>query len=134
MKKILFVCVENSCRSQMTEGLARHVGKLLLEPYSAGSKPSRVVNPNAIKVMKEIGIDISRYRSKGFDDLAERDFDYVITLGCGDACPFFPAGKHVDWNIEDPKNKDIEYFRKTRDQIKAKIQQLLTEIKDGKTF
>lgn len=118
----------------MAEGLARNIGKGLLEPYSAGSKPSRVVNPNAIKVMKEIGIDISRKRSKGFDDLPERDFDYVITLGCHDTCPFFHADKHIEWNIEDPKNKDMEYFRKTRNEIKEKIQQLITEIKDGKTF
>ena len=133
MKKILFVCIENSCRSQIAEGLARYIGKGLLEPYSAGSKPSRVVNPNAIKVMKEIGIDILRYKSKGFDDLPIRDFDYVITLGCSDTCPFFPADKHVEWKIEDPKGKDIEYFRKVRDEIKKKIQKLITEINNGKT-
>ena len=109
-KKILFVCVENSCRSQMAEGIARHLGKGILEVYSAGSKPKSEVDPNAIKVMQEIGIDISSYKSKGFNEVPIRNFDYVITLGCKDVCPFFPAEKHIEWNIDDPKGKDIDFF------------------------
>lgn len=126
-KKILFVCVENSCRSQMAEGIARHLGKGIFEVYSAGSKPKGEVDPNAIKVMQEIGIDISLYKSKGFDELPIRNFDYVITLGCKDICPFFPAEKHIEWNIDDPKGKDTDSFRKTRDAIKYKIERLISD-------
>ena len=129
MKKVLFVCVENSCRSQIAEGFAKDFGKGFIEPYSAGSKPSGVVNSAAIEVMKEAGIDISKSPSKGFGDLPVQRFDYVITLGCGDTCPFFPADKHIDWNIEDPKGKDMDFFRKTRDNIGRQVKSLIKEIK-----
>lgn len=129
MKKVLFVCIENSCRSQMAEGFARKFGKDVLETYSAGSKPSKKVNSDAIKVMKESGIDISSYKPKGFKDLPITTFDYVITLGCGDICPFIPAKKHIDWHIDNPKGKDIEYFRETRDFIDDKVKWLIQEIK-----
>ncbi len=135
MKKILFVCIENSCRSQMAEGLAGYFGKDVLEPYSAGSRPSGKVNQYAIDAMKEIGIDISNQRSKSFDELTAGNFDYVIGLGCKDICPFFPAEKHVQWDIEDPKGKGMEDFRKIRDEIKEKIEKLIEEVKnDGKAF
>ncbi len=129
MKKVLFVCIENSCRSQMAEGFARKFGKDILEPYSAGSKPSQKINPDAIKVMEELGINISSYKPKGFKDLPITTFDYVITLGCGDVCPFIPAKEHIDWHIDDPKGKDIEYFRKIRDFIEDKVKGLIQEIK-----
>lgn len=128
LKKILFVCVENSCRSQMAEGIARHFGKGIFEAYSAGSKPKGDVDSNAIKVIQEMGIDISLYISKGFDELPIRNFDYVVTLGCKDICPFFPAEKHIEWHIDDPKSKDISSFRHTRDDIKHKIEQLIKDI------
>jgi arsenate reductase len=120
-KKILFVCIENSCRSQIAEGFARHFGKDTLEVYSAGSKPSGIINPDAIKVMLEIGIDISKQKSKGFTDLPIKRFDYVITLGCKDICPFVPADKHIEWEIEDPKGKDFNFFRNIRDKIKNRV-------------
>ncbi|MDD5155522.1 MAG: arsenate reductase ArsC [Candidatus Omnitrophica bacterium] len=120
-KKVLFVCIENACRSQIAEGFANYLGKDILEAYSAGSKPSGKVNPYAIEVMREAGIDISGQSSKGFDELAVKEFDYVFTMGCRDVCPFLPADKHIEWNIEDPKGKDISFFRKIRDQIKTKI-------------
>ncbi|MFA5310964.1 MAG: arsenate reductase ArsC [Candidatus Omnitrophota bacterium] len=129
MKKVLFVCVENSCRSQIAEGIVKEFGKRFIEPYSAGSKPSGVVNPAAIEVMKEAGIDISKSQSKGFDALPIKRFDYVITLGCGDTCPFLPADKHVEWKVEDPKNKDMDFFRKTRDNIAKQVKSLIEEIK-----
>ncbi|MDD3088248.1 MAG: arsenate reductase ArsC [Candidatus Omnitrophica bacterium] len=129
MKKVLFVCVENSCRSQIAEGIAKECGKGVIEAYSAGSKPSGVVNPAAIEVMKDIGIDISKSPSKGFSDLPVKRFDYVITLGCGDTCPFFPADKHIDWKIEDPKGKDMDFFRKTRNNIEEQVKFLIEEIK-----
>ena len=128
MKKILFVCVENSCRSQMAEGLAGYLGKDILESYSAGSKPSGIVDPNTIRVMQETGIDISAQKSKGFYDLPVKEFDYVISLGCKDICPFFPADNHIEWKIEDPKGKSIEFYRKTRDLIKGKIEELIESI------
>lgn len=128
-KKVLFVCIENSCRSQMAEGLARHLGRDIIDAYSAGSKPKGEVNADAVKVMREIGIDISLYKSKGFEDLPIKKFDVVITLGCKDTCPFFAADKHVEWKIEDPKGKNIEFFRKTRDQLKKNISSLLETLR-----
>ncbi len=125
---ILFVCVENSCRSQIAEGLARNLFGDKVEAYSAGSKPSGRVNPDAIKVMAEVGIDISGQRSKSFNDLPAKEFDYVITMGCEDTCPFIPAKHMLAWQIEDPKGKGIELFRQVRDKIKDKINILLTQI------
>ena len=130
MKRILFVCVENSCRSQMAEGFTRTLGKGIIEAYSAGSRPSGKIHPEAIKVMQDLGIDISSQQSKGFDQLSVREFDYVITLGCQDACPFVPAKQHIDWNIADPKGKDVEFFRKVRDDIADKVRELVKNIED----
>jgi len=130
MKKVLFVCVENSCRSQMAEGFARDLGKGVIEAYSAGSRPSGKVNPEAVRVMQEAGIDISSQQSKGFDQLPVKEFDYVITLGCQDACPFVPAREHIDWNIEDPKDKDTDFFRKVRDDIADKVKELIKNVGD----
>jgi arsenate reductase len=129
MKTILFVCVENSCRSQIAEGLAKDIGKGLFDVYSSGSKPSGKINPSAIEVMKEIGIDISRQGSKGFSDLPIKTFDYAVTLGCKDTCPFVPANEHIEWMITDPKGKDFDFFRKTRDEIKMHIEKLVNNIK-----
>lgn len=126
--KVLFVCIENSCRSQMAEALARTLGQGRIEAYSAGSRPSGVIQPLAIEAMSEIGIDISSYRSKGFRDLGTGDFDLAITLGCQDTCPFIPAEEHLEWKIDDPKGKDIAFFRRTRDQLRDKIEELLRRI------
>jgi len=111
----------------MAEGFAKNFGKNLIEVYSAGSKPSGMINPKAIEVMRELGIDISSQKSKGFKDLPVKDFDCVVTLGCGDQCPFMPAKQHLYWDIEDPKNKSIEIFRKVRDNIQYSIQKLIRE-------
>ncbi|MCM8760577.1 MAG: arsenate reductase ArsC [Candidatus Omnitrophica bacterium] len=127
-KKILFVCTENSCRSQMAEGFAKSFGKDIFEAYSAGSKPSGRVDPMAIEVMREVGIDISDYRSKGFDELGVKKFDTVITLGCGDVCPFVPADEHLAWEIDDPKGRDIEFFREVRSKIRYKVKNLAESI------
>ncbi len=112
----------------MAQGFANHFGKHILETYSAGSQPSGKVNPNAIKVMQELGIDISSAKSKGFVQLPLKKFDCVVTLGCKDICPFVPADKHIEWQIENPKDKDIEVFRKVRDNIKDKIKALVKEL------
>ena len=127
-KRILFVCVENSCRSQMAEGFARKFGGDKLEVFSAGSKPSGTVNPDAVLVMKEIGIDITGQVSKGFEQLPYNKFDYIVTMGCQDTCPYFPAKEKVDWQIEDPKGKGLEVFRRVRDEIKKKIEEWISAI------
>ncbi|MCX7704897.1 MAG: arsenate reductase ArsC [bacterium] len=138
MKKILFLCTGNSCRSQMAEGLVNHYGKGKIEAFSAGLNPS-FVNPYAIEVMKEIGIDIAGQRSKGLEEFYGREFDYIITL-CENAkqnCPFFPGrAKRLHWDIKDPavatgsRQQILEEFRKCRDLIKDNIQKLLEEIQD----
>lgn len=125
MTKVLFVCIENSCRSQMAEGFARFYGKGGIEAYSAGSRPSGKVNETALQVMKEVGIDISSQPSKGFEALPYKEFDVVVTMGCGDECPFVPAKKRIDWQIRDPKCKPIEFFAEVRDEIKGKVLELI---------
>lgn len=125
--KMLFVCVENSCRSQMAEGFARKYGGERVEAYSAGSRPSGVVNSDAIAVMKESGIDLSQNASKGFADLPATKFDYVVTMGCQDVCPFIPAKENVAWQIEDPKGKPLEVFRRVRDEIGGRVEELLRQ-------
>lgn len=129
MKKVLFVCLENSCRSQMAEAFAKVYGKGLVEAYSAGTRPSRVVNKDAVTVMKEDGIDISGNASKGFDAVPVKDLDIAVSMGCGDLCPFVPASAHLMWSIEDPKGKDLDFFRKVKEDIKVKVKRLLEEIK-----
>ncbi len=124
-KSILFVCVENSGRSQMAEGFAKSINDPRFEIFSAGSKPSGVVNPIAIKVMGELGIDISRNKSKGFLDLPKKKFDYVVTMGCQDVCPFVPANNEIDWKLEDPKGKDLDAVRIIRDEISLKVRNLI---------
>ena len=118
----------------MAEGFAKNLGKGVVEVYSAGSKPSGKVDPIAIEVMKEKGIDISSYKSKGFYDLPVKDFDYSVTFGCKDICPFVPADRYIEWAIPDPKGKDKEFFRKTASIIESKVMTLIKEIKDGKTL
>lgn len=128
VKKILFVCVENSNRSQMSEAMARIIGKDAVEPYSAGSRPSGKVNPKAISAMKELGYDLSTHQSKSLEEVKEyAPFDIVVTMGCGDACPWMPAKKFVDWDIPDPRDMDEEGVRKIRDLIKEKVSELVTE-------
>ena len=128
MKSILFVCVQNSCRSQMAEGFARFFADDKVAVFSAGSNPSGIVDPVAVKVMSEEGIDINAQLSKGFKDLPINKFDYVVTLGCGDVCPFIPAHRHISWEIQDPKGKGIQFFRDARDVIKNKVYELLVEL------
>lgn len=123
--KILFICVANAARSQMAQGFARALGADKVESYSAGSKPAGIVSSKAIEVMKEEGVDISGHHSKGFDDLVVKEFDYTVTMGCGDVCPFYPSKQKLDWTLIDPKGKDLDFYRKTRDQVKAHVESLL---------
>ena len=131
--KLIFVCVENSCRSQIAEGFAKYYGKEMflrakseaISVYSAGSRPSGIVNPMAVDVMKEKGIDISNQKSKGLDTLPRDNFDFVVTMGCGDNCPTVSAKKRIEWRIKDPKGASIEVFREVRDDIEKKVLELL---------
>jgi len=121
MKKVLFVCIENSCRSQMAEALARLLASDILDAASAGSRPSGKVDPLAIKAMEEVGYDLSKHRSKSLKEVSQEYYDYVITMGCGDECPFFPAAFHEDWDIPDPKGKPLATMRKIRELISGRI-------------
>jgi len=128
-KKLLFVCVENSNRSQMSQAFAAIYGGDNVEAYSAGSKPSGIVNPKAIAAMKELGYDLSKHDSKSLDEVkAYAPFDAVVTMGCGDACPWMPAKKFLDWTIPDPKHMEPTEFNKVRDFIGEQIRQLLKEL------
>ena len=128
-KKLLFVCIENSNRSQMSQAFATILGGENIEAYSAGSKPSGIVNPNAIAAMKELGYDLSTHHSKSLEEAkAFAPFDVVVTMGCGDACPWMPAKKFVDWRIPDPKHMEPTAFNEVRDYIKNQVQQLLMHL------
>lgn len=128
-KKLLFVCVENSNRSQMSQAFATILGGDAVEAYSAGSKPSGIVNPKAIASMKELGYDLSKHDSKSLQQVEQyAPFDVVITMGCGDACPWMPAKKFIDWQIPDPKYLEPTEFNKVRDFIAGKIKGLLAEL------
>ena len=127
-RRLLFVCVENSNRSQMAEAFARIHGGNRIEAYSAGSRPSGLVNPKAIEAMREIGYDLSRHESKSLTDIPELEYDFVATMGCGDECPFVRAKQREDWDIPDPKNMPPEEFRAVRDLIETKVKAAIAQI------
>ena len=129
-KRVLFVCVENSNRSQMAEAFARihSAGTDGIEIHSAGSRPSGVVNPKAIEAMREKGYDLSVHRSKCLDDLPQVQWDAVVTMGCGDECPFLVAKRREDWALPDPKLLPPQEFRKVRDEIENRVKTLLKSL------
>jgi arsenate reductase (thioredoxin) len=125
-KKLLFVCVENSNRSQMSQAFATILGGKNIEAFSAGSKPGGIINPKAIAAMKELGYDLSTHHSKSLDEVKQfAPFDAVVTMGCGDACPWMPAKKFINWQIPDPKHMPANAFNQVRDFIKSKVEELL---------
>ena len=126
-QRVLFVCVENSNRSQMAEAFAHIHGGDAVEAFSAGSKPSGVINPKAIRFMAELGYDLTTHASKSLDEV-EREFDAVITMGCGDDCPWVPAKKREDWGLPDPKHMDDDGYRAVRDEISARVEALLASL------
>ena len=125
MKKILFVCIENSNRSQMAEAFAKIHGKGQVEAYSSGSRPSGIINPKAIAAMKELGYDLTTHHSKSLDDIPHIKYDYAITMGCGDACPFVMADNRDDWKLDDPKQLEPIEFNKVRDEIERRVKELI---------
>lgn len=130
MKQIVFVCVENSNRSQMAEAFARIHGAGAVEVHSAGSRPSGRVNPKAIAAMSDIGYDLTRHQSKSLNDLPDVEFDAAITMGCGDECPLLRTRRREDWGIPDPKELAPEQFAVIRDLIESKVKLLLSELKE----
>ncbi|WP_405851555.1 arsenate reductase ArsC [Streptomyces sp. NBC_00090] len=128
LASVLFVCVHNAGRSQMAAGFLNHLGGDRIEVRSAGSVPGDRVNPAAVEAMREIGIDISDQRPKVLTTEAVQASDYVITMGCGDACPIFPGKKYLDWALEDPAGQGVEAVRPIRDEIKVLIEGLIAEI------
>jgi len=122
---ILFVCVANSCRSQMAEAIAKSLGGAGWDVWSAGSHPSGRVHPVAVQAMQELGLDLSAHRSKGLDQVPTRRWDYVVTMGCGDACPIVPARHHVDWAIPDPVGLPLDEVRRIRDDLVRRIGTLI---------
>ena len=130
LKRVLFVCVENSNRSQMAEAFARMYGGVAVEAYSAGSRPSGRINPKAIESMREVGYDLTAHDSKSLEDIPNVDYDFVATMGCGDACPFVRARRREDWAIPDPKDMTTDEFREIRDLIETNVKAALASLAD----
>ena len=128
-KRLLFVCVENSNRSQMAEAFARIHGSDAVMAFSAGSNPSGNINPKAIEAMSAVGYDLSKHQSKSLNDLPKIEFDFVVTMGCGDECPFVCAHRRQDWKIPDPRNMSDYEFRSVRDLIEANVIALLRDLR-----
>lgn len=126
--RVLFVCVENANRSQMAEAFARIHGGDRVEAHSAGSRPSGVINPKAVRFMAELGYDLTGHGSKSLDEIDGIDFDAVVTMGCGDSCPWVPAKRREDWALPDPKHMDDEAYRRVGEDISARVRALLTEL------
>ena len=127
-KRVLFVCVENSNRSQMAEAFARMHGGDSVEAASSGSRPSGRVNPRAIEFMREVGYDLTNHTSKSLDEFNGKDITLGVTMGCGDECPLVRAERREEWQVPDPKDMPPEEYRKVRDLIEQKVKELLASI------
>ena len=128
MKKVVFVCVENSNRSQMAEAFARIHGAGKVQAFSAGSRPSGIVNPKAIEAMRDIGYDLTTHTSKGLDLFNGQEVEVAVTMGCGDECPLVLANRREDWQIPDPKHMDPEQFREVRNLIETRVRSLIESL------
>ena len=128
VKQVVFVCVENSNRSQMAEAFARIHGAGKIEAHSAGSRPSGRVNPKAVEAMKELDYDLTTHTSKGLDAFNGKEVDCAVTMGCGDECPLILAKQRVDWKIPDPKEMTPEQFREVRNLIELKVKELIERL------
>jgi len=128
MKRVIFVCVENSNRSQIAEAFARIHGAGWVEAVSAGSRPSERVNPKAVEAMRGVGYDLTTHTSKGLDNVNGQEFDAAVTMGCGDECPLVHAKRNVEWQIPDPKELPPNQFNEVRDLIEQKVKELLASL------
>jgi protein-tyrosine-phosphatase len=125
---VLFVCVHNAGRSQMAAGFLQHLAGDRVEVLSAGSAPADQINPTAIEAMAEVGVDIAGEQPKVLTTESVQASDVVITMGCGDACPFFPGKRYEDWKLDDPAGQGIDAVRPIRDEIRARIESLVEEL------
>ncbi|MEU7799146.1 arsenate reductase ArsC [Micromonospora arborensis] len=125
---VLFVCVHNAGRSQMAAGWLRHLAGDTVEVRSAGSAPAETVNPAAVAAMREVGIDITDQTPKLLEYATAQSSDVIVTMGCGDACPVFPGKRYEDWKLDDPAGKGVESVRPIRDEIRTRVEKLLTEL------
>jgi len=125
---VLFVCVHNAGRSQMAAGWLRHLAGDRVEVLSAGSAPGDTINPVAVEAMAEVGIDIAAQQPKLLSDTAVQASDVVITMGCGDACPFYPGKRYEDWKLDDPAGQGIESVRPIRDEIRRRVEELIDSL------
>lgn len=125
---VLFVCVHNAGRSQMAAGFLRHLGEGRIEVLSAGSVPGDRINPVAVEAMAEVGIDISGQQPQVLTDGAVRSSDVVVTMGCGDACPFYPGKRYEDWTLDDPAGQGIDAVRPIRDEIRRRVEELVESL------
>ena len=125
---VLFVCVHNAGRSQMAAGWLRHLAGDTVEVRSAGSEPAARINPVAVEAMREVGIDITANTPRRLDHETAEASDVLITMGCGDVCPVLPGKRYLDWKLDDPAGQGIDAVRPIRDAIKARVEQLLTEL------
>jgi arsenate reductase (thioredoxin) len=128
---VLFVCVHNAGRSQMAAAFLTHLSDGAVEIRSAGSEPAETVNPSAVQAMAEVGIDIAAARPKILTSQAVKESDVVITMGCGDACPFFPGKRYEDWVLDDPAGKGVDAVRPIRDEIRRRVEALLSDLIAG---
>ena len=128
---VLFVCVHNAGRSQMAAGFLQHLAGDRVEVLSAGSQPADAVNPAAVAAMAEVGIDLATATPKLLTDAAVEEADVVVTMGCGDACPFYPGKRYEDWPLDDPAGQGIEAVRPIRDEIRSRVEVLLAELLAG---
>jgi arsenate reductase len=125
---VLFVCVHNAGRSQMAAAFLTHLSQGRVEVRSAGSEPADQVNPAAVAAMAEVGIDIAAERPRMLTDQAVRESDVVVTMGCGDTCPFHPGKRYEDWVLEDPAGQGVEAVRPIRDEIRRRVEALIAEL------
>jgi arsenate reductase len=125
---VLFVCVHNAGRSQMAAGWLRHLAGETVEVRSAGSEPADRINPVAVEAMREVGIDITANTPRILTTEAVQDSDVVVTMGCGDACPFYPGKRSEDWELDDPAGQDIEAVRPIRDEIRRRVEELIASL------
>lgn len=128
MPGILFLCIHNAGRSQMAAGFARVAGAGRVDIYSGGSEPADAVNPVAVSAMAEVGIDITGFVPQRFTDELLHKVDVVVTMGCGDTCPFIPGKRYEDWPLDDPKGKPIEEVRRIRDEIRSRVEDLVAQL------